>query len=303
MESTTNKGPSPAPEANDQENEGLSKNQAKNEAKRKAKMEKFLAKQSKQTTAATPDNNVAPAAKKEKPAPAKKTEKPVEPLYQNTTPAGCKKDMTQPMASSYSPRAVESAWNSWWEKQGYHKPKLQPDGSASPKGTYVIPIPPPNVTGSLHLGHALTVSIQDTLIRWNRMLGKTVLYNPGCDHAGIATQSVVEKRIWKESKITRHDLGREQFLEKVWEWKEMYGNRIYTQLRRLGTSGDWDRACFTMDPVRVVRIYCLFGFILCYGIVMAMLFSSRVICTLYHLKLSRNGLTFVMIDGNLCASL
>ncbi|KAI9187825.1 valine--tRNA ligase [Blastocladiella emersonii ATCC 22665] len=247
----------------------LSKNQAKNEAKKAAKMAKFLAKQAKQADAApaadgadveaaaaegkkdkkqkkaaAPAAAAAKGAKKEAAAAA-----PAEPEFVNTTPAGEKKDLSAPMAAAYAPKAVEAAWNAWWEKAGYFKPQTQADGKANPRGTYVIPIPPPNVTGSLHLGHALTVSIQDSLTRWNRMLGKTVLYNPGCDHAGIATQSIVEKRIYKESKTTRHMLGREKFLEKVWEWKQLYGDRIYTQLRRLGTSGDWDRARFTMDPM------------------------------------------------------
>lgn len=100
-------------------------------------------------------------------------------------------------------------------------------------------------------GHALTVSIQDAMTRYHRMHGKSTLYVPGCDHAGIATQSVVEKRIWKEKKMTRHDLGREEFLKQVWTWKEQYGGRIYAQLKRLGASCDFEKACFTMDPVSV----------------------------------------------------
>lgn len=108
-------------------------------------------------------------------------------------------------------------------------------------------IPPPNVTGSLHLGHALTNAIEDTITRWNRMCGKTTLWVPGCDHAGIATQVVVEKKLWRENQLTRHDLGREKFIEKVWEWKNQKGNRIYDQLKRLGSSVDWTRASFTMD--------------------------------------------------------
>lgn len=127
--------------------------------------------------------------------------------------------MAQPMASGYDPIAVESAWYDWWEAQGFFSPQTLPDGSPKPEGTFVIPAPPPNVTGSLHIGHALTVAIQDTLIRWNRMLGKTTLFVPGFDHAGISTQSVVEKRLYKSSGRTRHDLGREKFLETVWTWK------------------------------------------------------------------------------------
>ncbi|KAI8973293.1 valyl-tRNA synthetase [Mycotypha africana] len=156
--------------------------------------------------------------------------------------------MSEPFASAYDPRAVESAWYDWWVKEGYFKPEFGPDGKPKPEGTFVIPAPPPNVTGSLHIGHALTVSIQDALIRWQRMLGKTVLFQMGTDHAGISCQSVVEKMLWKERKVTRHDLGREKFIEEVFTWKEKYGNRIHTQFERLGASFDWDRATFTMDP-------------------------------------------------------
>lgn len=109
-------------------------------------------------------------------------------------------------------------------------------------------IPPPNVTGSLHLGHALTNSIEDAITRWHRMKGRTALWVPGCDHAGIATQVVVEKKLWREDKLSRHDLGREKFIKKIWEWRESKGERIYHQLRRIGSSMDWDRVAFTMDP-------------------------------------------------------
>lgn len=133
---------------------------------------------------------------------------------------------------------------------------MKADGSPLDEGTYVIPIPPPNVTGTLHIGHALTNSIQDTMTRWyflltsrNRMKGKSTLWVPGADHAGIATQIVVEKKLMRDRKITRHQLGREKFLDEVFKWKETYQNRIYNQLRRLGGSFDWDRARFTMDPM------------------------------------------------------
>lgn len=122
------------------------------------------------------------------------------------------------------------------------------DGNVSPKGQFVMVIPPPNVTGSLHLGHALTNSIQDSVTRWHRMNGRTALWVPGCDHAGIATQVVVEKKLWREEKLSRHDLGREKFIEKIWQWREEKGDRIYHQLRKLGSSFDWDRVSFTMDP-------------------------------------------------------
>lgn len=157
-------------------------------------------------------------------------------------------DTTRPLLNSYQPKAVEAAWYAWWEESGFFKPRYGSDGKPSSKGTYVIPIPPPNITGSLHLGHGLTNAIQDALIRYHRMRGYTTVYVPGCDHAGISTQVVVEKKIWRESKKTRHDLGREKFIEQVWDWREQFGSRIYNQLRRLGSSYDWSRACFTMDP-------------------------------------------------------
>ena len=112
---------------------------------------------------------------------------------------------------------------------------------------FMMVIPPPNVTGKLHLGHALTNAVEDAITRWHRMSGKICLWNPGCDHAGIATQVVVEKKLFKEQNITRHDLGREKFVKKVWEWKKEYGAAIYDQLKKLGSSVDWDRAVFTMD--------------------------------------------------------
>ena len=108
-------------------------------------------------------------------------------------------------------------------------------------------IPPPNVTGTLHLGHALTNAIEDSIVRWKRMSGCETLWVPGVDHAGIATQVVVEKQLMKDEGKTRHDLGRDAFVDKVWEWKRNYANTITHQLRRLGTSVDWSREAFTMD--------------------------------------------------------
>uniref|UniRef100_A0A8K9UWN5 valine--tRNA ligase n=1 Tax=Oncorhynchus mykiss TaxID=8022 RepID=A0A8K9UWN5_ONCMY len=161
------------------------------------------------------------------------------------TPPGEKKDVLSPLPDSYSPQYVEAAWYSWWEKQGYFKPDIS---EPNPRGVFMMCIPPPNVTGSLHLGHALTNAIQDCLTRWHRMRGETTLWNPGCDHAGIATQVVVEKKLMRERGMSRHDLGRDQFIQEVWKWKNEKGDRIYHQLKKLGSSLDWDRACFTMDP-------------------------------------------------------
>ncbi|KAL0487709.1 valine tRS [Acrasis kona] len=174
----------------------------------------------------------------------KKTDIKVE-EYINHTPKGQKKDVEkEPIAESYNPMAAEAAWYEWWEECGFFKANNDPKDD---RPTFTIMLPPPNVTGSLHLGHALTVSIQDALSRWHRMKGDNVLYLPGVDHAGIATQVVVEKKLASESGQTRHDLGREKFVEKVWEWKEKYGSRIVRQLRRTGASLDWSRECFTMD--------------------------------------------------------
>ena len=143
------------------------------------------------------------------------------------------------MDKTYDPQAIEQRWYQTWEENGYFKPQ----GNGSP---YCIMIPPPNVTGTLHMGHAFQDTIMDALIRYHRMLGDKTLWQPGCDHAGIATQMLVERQINKEG-LTRHDLGREKFLERVWDWKEQSGGTITRQLRRLGASPDWSRERFTMD--------------------------------------------------------
>jgi valyl-tRNA synthetase len=190
--------------------ENNSKPKSKNQLKNEAKNAKYLAKMAKLAL----ENNASQPKKKVVETTV------VEDEWIDPTIPGQKKDLTKPMATGYKPRQVESSWYSWWEASGLFEPWL-PDGKPSPKGTFVIPIPPPNVTGSLHLGHALTNSIQDCLIRWARMQGKTVLYNPGCDHAGIATQVVVEKKLMKEKGVTRHDLGRSAFIHEVMEWKDV----------------------------------------------------------------------------------
>ena len=158
------------------------------------------------------------------------------------TPKGAKKNVAAIKVAGYNPKIVEAGWYDWWESEGYFKADAQ-----SPKPKFTIVIPPPNVTGSLHLGHALTNSVQDTIVRWRRMSGYEVLWVPGTDHAGIATQTVVEKKLARERGITRHDIGREKFLEEVYKWVDEYGGRICTQLRRLGSSLDWGRQRFTMD--------------------------------------------------------
>ncbi len=145
------------------------------------------------------------------------------------------------LEKTYSPADVEGRLYDKWEKSGAFA--ADPASNANP---YVIMMPPPNVTGSLHMGHALTFTLQDILVRYNRMSGKDTLWQPGTDHAGIATQMVVERQLGEQN-VTRHDLGREKFVEKVWEWKEKSGGTITNQLRRLGASPDWPRERFTMD--------------------------------------------------------
>ncbi|CAH2313907.1 valine--tRNA ligase, mitochondrial isoform X1 [Pelobates cultripes] len=167
--------------------------------------------------------------------------------YDRGTEQGEKKDISGPLPPSYSPSYVEAAWYSWWVKQGFFKPEFQRKIPHATPEIFSLCIPPPNVTGSLHLGHALTVAIEDSLVRWKRMLGQKVLWVPGSDHAGIATQAIVEKTLWKEQGLSRHDLGRDVFLETVWNWKNEKGDTIYHQLKSLGASLDWDRCCFTMD--------------------------------------------------------
>ncbi|WP_018652335.1 valine--tRNA ligase [Actinobacillus capsulatus] len=146
------------------------------------------------------------------------------------------------MADRFEASAVEQALYKHWEEQGYFKPSENPDVPS-----YCIAIPPPNVTGSLHMGHAFQQTLMDTLIRFNRMEGNNTLWQAGTDHAGIATQMVVERKIATEEGKTRHDYGREAFINKIWDWKAYSGGTISQQMRRLGNSIDWDRERFTMD--------------------------------------------------------
>src|ERR1041385_7301650 len=146
------------------------------------------------------------------------------------------------LSKAYEPAAVEAKWYARWLVDGCFKAD-----AASPKPAYSIVIPPPNVTGVLTLGHVLNNTIQDILARRARMLGREVLWLPGTDHAGIATQTVVERQLRKEEKKTRHDLEREEFVRRIWQWKEKHGGIIIEQLKRLGCSCDWSRERFTMD--------------------------------------------------------
>src|SRR6266446_2536288 len=143
-----------------------------------------------------------------------------------------------------------------WESRGFFHAEPPREGEQDPsKGPYCIVIPPPNVTGALHMGHALNNTLQDVLIRFHRMQGDNTLWMPGTDHAGIATQAVVERRLREEEGKTRHDLGREELVKRIWQWKDQYEARILRQLRELGCSCDWPRTRFTLDPVctRAVR--------------------------------------------------
>ncbi|MDP0589025.1 MAG: valine--tRNA ligase [Candidatus Endonucleobacter bathymodioli] len=144
------------------------------------------------------------------------------------------------MEKTFNPHSIECAWYKKWEEKGY----FAPSGQGSP---YTIMIPPPNITGSLHMGHGFQNAIMDALIRYQRMKGKNTLWQVGTDHAGIATQMVVERKLALEENKSRHDLGRKEFLDKVWQWKKESGNNITHQLRRLGASVDWDNERFTMD--------------------------------------------------------
>ena len=144
------------------------------------------------------------------------------------------------MEKTYQPHEIERSWYKTWEEKGYFAPQGKGD-------SYCIMIPPPNVTGSLHMGHAFQHTIMDALTRYKRMQGNNTLWQVGTDHAGIATQMVVERKLAAESQQTRHDLGRDAFIEKIWEWKEESGGTITNQMRRLGNSVDWDNERFTMD--------------------------------------------------------
>ncbi|RWS27928.1 valine--tRNA ligase-like protein [Leptotrombidium deliense] len=220
-----------------------SEKQLRKEAEKRAKMEKFLAKQS-----ILEKQKQEQKSKDDKAKPNKKERAVM--IYDKPTQPGEKKDISGKIPDSYSPQYVEAAWYQWWQKSGFFSPEYNCEDilADNPKGKFVMVIPPPNVTGNLHLGHALTMSIEDSITRWHRMKGRTTIWVPGCDHAGIATQVVVEKKIWREQKLTRHDLGRDKFVDEVWKWKNEKGNRIYEQLGLMGCSVDWTRDTFTLDP-------------------------------------------------------
>ena len=158
--------------------------------------------------------------------------------------------MTQEIAKQFEPKDVQSKWLRAWHERGYFDANPNPD-----KKPHTIMIPLPNVTGALHMGHALNCTLQDLLTRWRRMQGYEALWMPGTDHAGIATQAVVERRMLEEEGLTRHDVGREALVNRIWRWKDAYQDRILNQLKQLGASCDWRRTRFTLDDVcsRAVR--------------------------------------------------
>ena len=150
--------------------------------------------------------------------------------------------MKQELSKSFNPNEIEEKWYKYWESKGYYAM-----GSDLKKTrSFSILLPPPNVTGTLHMGHGFNQTLMDTLSRYHRMSGANTLWQPGTDHAGIATQIVVERQLDQEG-ISRHELGREEFIKKVWDWKAFSGGKITQQMRRLGTSPDWSRERFTMD--------------------------------------------------------
>src|ERR1051326_5632286 len=149
--------------------------------------------------------------------------------------------MKEELSTRYDPAAFEQKLYAFWEREGFFTPVVDRE-----KPKFSIVIPPPNVTGRLHIGHALVMTLQDIITRWKRMSGFNTLWLPGTDHAGIATQMVVDRELAKEG-INRHELGREKFVERVWQWKESYGQQILDQLKRLGCSCDWTRTRFTLD--------------------------------------------------------
>lgn len=152
------------------------------------------------------------------------------------------------LSKSFEPAAIEAEWGPAWEQRGYATAGQRGTGAAKEgEPAFAIQLPPPNVTGTLHMGHAFNQTIMDSLTRYHRMRGFNTVWVPGTDHAGIATQIVVERQL-QEQKISRHDLGRKNFVSRVWEWKEQSGNTITTQMRRMGDSVDWSREYFTMDP-------------------------------------------------------
>ena len=170
--------------------------------------------------------------------------------------------MATELAKQYEPKSVQPKWLSAWAERGYFDANPHP---GKPQHTIMIPLP--NVTGALHMGHALNGTLQDLLTRWRRMQGYEALWMPGTDHAGIATQAVVERRMFEEEKLTRHDIGRDALVARIWKWKDEYEARILSQLRGLGASCDWRRTRFTLDPICSKAVRRTFFNLFCDGLI------------------------------------
>ncbi|KAL3358396.1 hypothetical protein AABB24_015494 [Solanum stoloniferum] len=225
--------------------EELEKKKKKEEKAREKELKKLKAAQKAEAAKQAQASSAVSKTAKKKSSKRDGGEENPEDFVDPETRLGEKKKLSREMAKTFNPSAVEKSWYAWWEKSNFFV--ADPNSSKPP---FVIVLPPPNVTGALHIGHALTAAIEDTIIRWRRMSGYNTLWVPGMDHAGIATQVVVEKKIMRERNLTRHDIGRENFVAEVWNWKNEYGGTILQQLRRLGASLDWSRECFTMDEKR-----------------------------------------------------
>lgn len=154
------------------------------------------------------------------------------------------------LSKSYEPQEIEKKWYLFWEENQFFKAD-----PTSLKPAFCICMPPPNVTGVLHMGHALVNTLQDVLVRWKRMSGYETLWIPGTDHAGIATQTVVERHFLTTEGKKRKDFTREEFFQEIWQWKEKSQNQILNQLKKLGCSCDWSHICFTMDKERNLAVY------------------------------------------------
>ncbi len=200
--------------------------------------------------------------------------------------------MPKELPKTYSPKEVEDTWYEYWESHGLFHATVKKD-----RKPYTVVIPPPNITGILTMGHVLNNTIQDVLVRWKRMQGYEACWIPGTDHAGIATQNAVEKALAREGK-NRHDLGREKFVERVWQWRKEYGSTIIRQLRKLGTSCDWDRERFTMDDGLSEAVKEVFVRMFDKGLV----YRGKYIvnwCTFHQTALSDDEVDFAETNGNL----
>jgi len=197
-----------------------------------------------------------------------------------------------PLSKTYEPKQTQEQWYRFWEDHGLFRATVNPQ-----KQPYTIVIPPPNVTGVLHMGHMLNNTLQDVFIRFRRMMGFEACWIPGTDHAGIATQNVVERSLMKDG-MSRHDLGREEFVRRTWEWRAKYGGVITEQLRKLGVSCDWDREKFTMDETLSGAVREVFVRLYEDGLI----YKGKYVinwCPKDHTAISDDEVTFAETNGNL----